>query len=121
MQLAGGLAQPCQDQDLRHHRPGNLFSSGRECLFQKIEQPYLPAQMQPDPGTTKGPLPLDRNPLQIDFYPLRLDLAEQSPLSNGCSTLGLLVEAQTSCRIQLTQIGHHTLPRTARGARALPQ
>src|SRR5215469_4716293 len=116
MQLARRIAQPCQDQDLRHYRPGNLFSSCRQRLFQKINQPNLPAQMQPDPGTTKSSLSLHRNPLQIDFDPLWFNIVEQSPLRNGRSTCRLLVNPQTSRSIHLSEVGYDALPRTTRGA-----
>src|SRR5215469_13041181 len=121
MQLARRIAQPCQDQDLCHHRPGNLFSSCRQRLFQKINQPNLPAQMQPDPWTAKSSLPLYRNPLQIDFDPLWFNIVEQSPLRNGCSTRCLLVNPQTSRSVHLSEVGYDALPRTTRGAIALDQ
>src|SRR5215469_6695960 len=121
MQLARRIAQPCQDQDLRHHRPGNLFSSCRQRLLQKINQPNLLAQMQPDPWTTKSSLPLHRNPLQIDFDPLWFNIVEQSPLRNGRSTCRLLVNPQTACSIHLSKVGYDALPRTTRGAIALDQ
>src|SRR5215469_11150731 len=121
MQLARRIAQPCQDQDLRHYRPGNLFSSCRQRLFQKINQPNLPAQMQPDPGTTKSSLSLHRNPLQIDFDPLWFNIVEQSPLRNGRSTCRLLVNPQTSRSIHLSEVGYDALPRTTRGAIAFDQ
>src|SRR6266576_1884742 len=121
MQLAGGITEPCQNQNLRHHRPGNLFSSSWKSLFQKIDQPHLPTQLQPDPRTAKSPLPFDRDPLQINFYPLRFDVPEQSALSNSGSTCGLLVNAQPPSRIHLTEVGHHALPRASRRAIALDQ
>jgi hypothetical protein len=76
MQFARGITKPCQNQNLRHHRPGNLFSSSRKSPFQKINQSHLPAQLQPDPRTTKRPLPFYRDALQINFYPLRFDVTE---------------------------------------------
>src|SRR6266852_3725953 len=121
MQLARGIAQPCQDQDLRHHQPGNLFSSRREGLFQKIDQSNLSAQPEPQPGTAKGPLPFDRDALQINFHPLRFNVPEQSALSNSGSTCGLLVNAQTPCRIHLSKVGHHALPWAPRRAITLDQ
>src|SRR6516165_2880111 len=121
MQLARRTAQSRQDQDLRHHRPGNLFSSCRQRLFQKIKQPNLPAQMQPDPWTAKSSLPLHRNPLQIDFDPLWFNILEQSSLRNGRGTRRLLVNPQTSRSIHLPEVGDDTLPRTTRGAIALDQ
>src|SRR6202162_1089762 len=121
MQLARGIAQPCQDQDLRHHQPGNLFSSRRESLFQKINQSHLSAQLQPQPGTAKGPLPFNRDALQINFYPLRFNVSEQSALSNSGSTRGLVVYAQTPCRIHLPEVGHHALPWASRRAITLDQ
>src|SRR6266852_6747539 len=121
LQFAGGIAQPCQDQNLRHHRPGNLFSSGRQRLLQKSDQSHLPAQLEPQPGTAKGPLPFDGDALQIDFYPLRLDVPEQSALSNCGSPCGLLVKAQTPGRIHLPEVGHHALPWASRRAITLDQ
>src|SRR5207245_2960397 len=41
---------------------------------------HQPAQHQPDPRTAKRPLPFYRNALQINFYPLRFDVPEQSAL-----------------------------------------
>src|ERR1039458_3770101 len=122
MQLARGITEPCQDQDLRHHRPGNLFSSGRQSVFQKIDQSHLSAQLEPHPGTAKSPLPFYRDPLQVDFHPLRFDVAaEQSTLRNGCSTCCLLVNSQTPCSIHLTQVRHHALPWAPRRAITLHQ
>src|SRR6266446_6963620 len=121
MQLARGITKPCQNQNLRHHRPGNLFSSSRKSPFQKINQSHLPAQLQPDPRTTKRPLPFDGDALQINFYPLRFNVTEQSALRNSDRTCGLLVNAQTPCRIQLTEVGHHALPRAPRRAIAFDQ
>ena len=77
--------------------------------------------MQPNPRTSKGALPLYRNPLEIDFDPLRFDIAEQSSLSNSSCTCCLLVDAQTSSRIHLPEVRHNALPRTSRGAIALDQ
>src|SRR5712692_9968307 len=121
LQLAGGIAKPCQDQDLGHHRPGNLFPSSRLSLFQKIHQPHLPRQLEPEPGTAQRPLAFDRDALQIDFHPLRGDVAEQSALSNCCSAGCLLVNAQTPGRIHLPQVRHHALPGAPRRAITLDQ
>jgi hypothetical protein len=77
--------------------------------------------MQPNPGTSKGALPLYRNPFEIDFDPLRFDIAKQSSLSNSSCTCCLLVDAQTSSRIHLPEVRHDALPRTSRGAIALDQ
>src|SRR6266481_691439 len=119
MQLARGIAQPCQN--LHHHWPGNLFSSGRQRLLQKIDQFHLSAQLEPQPGTAKGPLSFDGDALRIDFYPLRFNVPEQSALSNSGSTCGLLVNAQTPCRIHLPEVGHHALPWAPRRAITLDQ
>src|SRR6266436_10137374 len=121
MQLARGITKPCQNQNLRHHRPGNLFSSSRKTPFQKINQSHLPAQLQPDPRTAKRPLPFYRDALQINFYPLRFDVTEQSALRNSYRTCGLLVNAHTPCRIHLTELVHHALPRAPRRAIAFHQ
>src|SRR5260370_2982416 len=114
MQLARGITKQYKNQNLRQHRPGNLFSSSRKSPFQKINQSHLPAQLQPVPRTTKRPLPFYRDALQINFYPLRFDVTEQSALRNSDSTCGLLVNAQTPCRIHLTEVGHYALRRAPR-------
>src|SRR5262249_8585209 len=121
MQLARGIAQPRQDQDLGHHPPDNLPPPNRQSLFQKIDQPHLPAQMQPYLGISKGALPLYRNPFEIDFDPLRFDIAKQSSLSNSSCTCCLLVDAQMSSCIHLFEVCHDALPRISRGAIALDQ
>src|SRR5258708_2763789 len=118
MQPARGITKPCQNQNLRHHRPGNLFSPSRKSPFQKINQSHLSAQLQPDPRTAKRPLPFYRDALQINFYPLRFDVLEESALRNSGSTGGLLVNAQSPGRIHLPEVGHHALPWAPR--RAIP-
>src|SRR2546428_12258834 len=121
MQLAGGMTEPCQNQDLNHHRPGNFFLPGRERAFDKIHEPHTPAQLQTQPGPPERPLPFHGDALQIDFHPLRFHISEQPALRNGCPSRCLLVKAESSRRIHLTEIGHHALAWTTRGTITLDQ
>src|SRR5437879_13827008 len=85
-------------------------------MCQKIDQFQLPAEPQPQPRSTELPFSFHRDPLQIDFHPLRCDVAEQSPLSNRSRTRGLLVNAQAPGCIHLPELRNQTLspaaPRT---------
>src|SRR5712691_6975420 len=90
-------------------------------LEQTIDQSQLPAEPQPQPRSTELPFSFHRDPLQIDFHPLRCDVAEQSPLSNRSRTRGLLVNAQAPGCIHLPKIGHHALSRAARRTMTLDQ
>src|SRR5437879_534094 len=121
MQLAGGITEPRQNQNLGHQRPGNFFLAGCQRAFDKIHEPHAPAQLQTQPGTPERPLPFHGDALQIDFHPLWLDISEQMALSDGCRSRGLLLKAESSRRIHLTEIGHYALPWTARGTITLDQ
>src|SRR5437879_4846914 len=121
MQLAGGITEPRQNQNLGHQRPGNFFLAGCERAFDKIHEPHAPAQLQTQPGTPERPLPFHGDALQIDFHPLWLDISEQTALSDGCRSRGLLVKPESSRRIHLTEIGHYALTWTARGTITLDQ
>src|SRR6266849_3447946 len=121
MQLAAGITEPRQNQNLGHQRPGNFFLAGCQRAFDKIHEPHAPAQLQTQPGTPERPLPFHGDALQIDFHPLWLDISEQTALSDGCRSRGLLVKPESSRRIHLTEIGHYALPWTARGTITLDQ
>src|SRR6266436_1429699 len=121
MQLAGGITEPRQNQNLGHERPGTFFLAGCERAFDKIHEPHAPAQLQTQPGTPERPLPFHGDAVQINFHPLWLDISEQTALSDGCRSRGLLLKAESSRRIHLTEIGHYALPWTARGTITLDQ
>src|SRR5258708_36727824 len=104
MQLARGITKPCQNQNLRHHRPGNLFSSSWKSPFQKINQSHLPGQLQPDPRTAKRPLPFYPDKLQINFYPLPFDVPQQSELRNSHGTSCFLAPATPPARTPMPEV-----------------
>lgn len=71
-QLAGWIAEPPQNQNHRHQRPGNLFPAAAQALFQETIQFKLPQQCPAQPRAAESPRPLYTYTLQIDFHPLRL-------------------------------------------------
>src|SRR4030088_2908578 len=104
MQLAGGITEPRQNQNLGHQRPGNFFLAGCERAFDKIHEPHAPAQLQTQPGTPERPAAFPGEASQHNSPPRGLAGPERLSMTGGWRSRGSLVKPESSRRIHLSEI-----------------
>jgi hypothetical protein len=77
-------------------------------------------QLQAKPRPTEVPYPLNPNPTDIDLYPCRLGIPEQSALEANPS-FGDILDTQPAGLIHFTKPGHYSLARSPFGSVGLDQ
>jgi hypothetical protein len=115
------LRLPAKHQHQRHDGPGDFFAALGQCSVEKLFQPQLPHQFQPQPRAAKVAAVLHPHPRRIHFHPLRLDVVEQPALSATSMAFSGVLHTQATSFIELPQIRHHALTRTSLGAMRLHQ
>ena len=98
-----------------------MLVAARNGALEKIVQPELSHQFQPQPRAAEVAAVLEANLCGVDFDPLGLDVVEQPLLPRPPPAQGRVLDAQPATFVQLPHIRHDPLPRTTRGAIRLHQ
>ena len=93
----------------------------RDGAGEKLFQTQAIDEFQSQPGTAEIAAVLHPHAFDIHLYPLRPHVIEETFLPVPARAFGRLLDAQTLRLVELPQIGHHPLPRTALRAVRLHQ
>ena len=112
VELAGGLAEPRQDQDARDQRPGNDLAPGAQMLLAEIVEPERAPQLPGQPHIAELPTSLHANLAGHDLDGLdgfgrveqrgRVDLAAEEMASQRR-------RLRPTLAIELAEVRHHLL------------
>ncbi len=119
-EFAGWIAQPADRQHQRHLGPRDVFPATRYNAFEQLVQLELTHQLHRQPRTAEIKLVLDAHGCRVHFDPLRrgrvvfpkLQLAFAGLLVAPCRAF----HTQPPGFVELAQVGHGALPRSAIGA-----
>jgi hypothetical protein len=112
-QLAGGIAEPHQNQRHSHHGPGELLPACRHQSLEEGNEVKLVGQFQAKPIATEVTDPLDAYPLGVHLHPFRFTmLVKQAALPVIPVPAGCLLDPQALALSHITEISHHSLART---------
>ena len=121
MQFARRTTEATEHQHQGHHRPGNPFAALGNRALEELLQFQLPHQFQSQPWPAELAAVLHADSRRIDLDPLRSHVVEQLPLSTAPAAIGRVLHAQPSLFVELSQVGHHALPRTTLRATRLAE
>jgi hypothetical protein len=120
MQFTLRTAEPTKHQNLGDFRPPNPFFSSWHMVPEKSINFQSAHQLQAKPWTTEVLYLLNPHLIDIDFYPFRLDIIEQSALDAG-TPFGSIFNTQAAGLVHFTKPGHEPLPWSSFGTVGLNQ